>query len=226
MYSRRSGVIWDLPVTELEAALRDRWARQIRQRGWTAGETQIDGIIAAYSEAHRHYHGLSHLACIFDALDHWEAELQTPQRCWMAAWYHDIIYDPKGAENEALSAERAAVELPRLGAPAALVDDVRSLILATADHQSGGRDRDDALFLDIDFSILGAPDEIYDTYAKQIREEYSWAPEDLYREGRAKFLDTAQARERTFVTDEFETRYGARARANMRRELSRLEGKL
>ena len=58
MYSHRSGVIWGLPVTELEAALRDRWARQMRQQGWKAGETQIDGIIAAYSEAHRPYHGL------------------------------------------------------------------------------------------------------------------------------------------------------------------------
>ncbi|MBO6796405.1 hypothetical protein [Maricaulis sp.] len=213
-------------MAEPETALRERWALQMTQLGWRAGDSQIDGIITAYSEPHRRYHGLSHLAHIFDELDRWHTELQTPERCWMAAWYHDIIYDPKGAENEALSAERAARELPRLGAPTALVDDVRRLILATADHQSGGRDRDDALFLDIDFSILGAPDEVYDTYAEQIRKEYSWAPDDFYREGRAKFLDTAQARQRTFVTDEFETRLGARARANMRREISTLEGKL
>lgn len=209
-------------MTELETALRERWARQMARLSWQAGDSQIDGIITAYSEPHRRYHGLSHLVHIFDELDRWETELVTPQRCWMAAWYHDIIYDPKGAENETLSAKRAARELPQLGAPVALVKDVRTLIPATADHQSGGRDRDDALFLDIDFSILGAPAEIYDIHAEQIREEYSWAPDDLYRQGRAKFLDTAQARERTFVTDEFETRFGAQARTKMRREFNSL----
>jgi len=116
-------------MAEPETALRERWALQMTQLGWRAGDSQIDGIITAYSEPHRRYHGLSHLAHIFDELDRWHTELQTPERCWMAAWYHDIIYDPKGAENEALSAERAARELPRLGAPTALVDDVRRLIL-------------------------------------------------------------------------------------------------
>lgn len=198
----------------------------MRQLGWQPGQTEIDGIIAAYCEPHRHYHTLSHLAYIFDALDEIAHELGEPERCWMAAWYHDIVYDTHAKDNEARSADRAATDLPRLGAGAGLTERVCDLIRATASHQSGGSDTDDALFLDIDFSILGAPPEAYDAYAAGVREEYGWAPGLLYRQGRRAFLKSAQAAKRTFLTDRFENELGARARENMRREFLALGGKL
>ena len=213
-------------MPDLETQLRRRWSDQMQQLGWNAGQSQIDGIISAYSEPQRHYHDLSHLAYIFRELDVLQPHLEAPERCWMAAWYHDIIYDPRGSDNEALSAERAVVELPALGASDALVGQVRQLILATADHQSGGHDEDDALFLDVDFSILGAPPDIYDDYAAKVRQEYIWAPGLLYRQGRRKFLKSAQSTSRTFLTDRFESAIGEQARENMRREFIRLGGKL
>ncbi|WP_417496402.1 N-methyl-D-aspartate receptor NMDAR2C subunit [Maricaulis sp.] len=213
-------------MSDLASALRTRWAAQMKRLGWADGQAAIDGIILAYSEPHRRYHGLSHLAYIFTALDRHEASLTEPARCWMAAWYHDIIYNPRAKDNEAQSADRAVAELPGLGADTALVDRIAGLIRATANHQSGGSDFDDALFLDIDFSILGAPDAIYDAYTRGIREEYSWAPGLLYRQGRRAFLKPAQAAARTFLTDLFEDRIGEQARANMRREFLALGGKL
>ncbi len=213
-------------MSELVTELRARWAKQMERPGWADGGEEIDGIIQAYSEPHRRYHGLSHLAYIFAALDQHESRLTEPERCWMAAWYHDIVYNPRAKDNEAQSADRAAAELPGLGADPALADRIAALIRATANHQSGGSDFDDALFLDIDFSILGAPSAVYDAYAAGVREEYSWAPGLLYRQGRRAFLKPAQAAMRTFLTDIFEDAMGGQARENMRREFLALGGKL
>ncbi|WP_291844977.1 hypothetical protein [Maricaulis sp.] len=211
---------------DMEAQLEARWHQQMNRLGWRAGEAEIAGILAAYGEPHRAYHGLSHLIYIFDALDGLGDLVTDPPRVWMAAWYHDIVYDTQRDDNEARSADRASAELPALGAAPDLVIRVRALINATAHHQDGGQDEDDNLFLDVDFSILGAPEDVYDRYAEGVRKEYSWAPDLLYRNGRRAFLKSAQAAERTFLTDRFEAELGARARANMRREYLALGGKL
>ncbi|MFY0638102.1 hypothetical protein [Maricaulis maris] len=212
-------------MPDLSHALKARWHAQMKELGWAPGDTEIAGILSAYSEPHRRYHGLSHLISIFDRLDRLHDWLTEPARVWMAAWYHDILYDTHRKDNEAKSADRANAELPGLGADPDLVRRVDALIRATASHQDGGQDRDDALFLDVDYSILGAPDDVYDRYAKGVRDEYGWAPGLLYRQGRRAFLKDAQAAERTFLTDQFETELGEKARANMRREFLALGGK-
>jgi len=213
-------------MCEMEDRLKARWDLQMNALGWQSGEAEIAGILAAYGEPHRAYHGLSHLIYIFDALDGLGDHVTDTARVWMAAWYHDIIYDTQRKDNEDRSADRASSELPGLGASADLAGRVASLIKATANHQEGGQDEDDNIFLDVDFSILGAPPEIYDRYAEGVRTEYRWAPGLLYRNGRRAFLKTAQAAERTFLTDRFEAELGTRARANMRREFIALGGKL
>ncbi|MAC89742.1 hypothetical protein [Maricaulis sp.] len=213
-------------MADLSHALKERWHAQMNALGWKTGESAIDGILAAYGEPHRRYHGLSHLIYIFDRLDGLHDTLTEPARVWMAAWYHDILYDTHRKDNEARSADRASAELPGLGADPGLVGRVDALIRATASHQDGGQDNDDALFLDVDYSILGAPEDVYDRYAKDVREEYGWAPGLLYRQGRRAFLKDAQAADRTFLTDRFEAELGDRARANMRREFLALGGKL
>lgn len=213
-------------MPDLSHALKERWHAQMIELGWRPGDTEIAGILSAYSEPHRRYHGLAHLIYIFDQLDSLHDTLTEPARVWMAAWYHDIVYDTHRKDNEARSADRASIALPGLGADSDLVERVDALIRATASHQDGGQDGDDALFLDVDYSILGAPDDVYDRYAEGVRDEYGWAPGLLYRQGRRAFLKDAQAAERTFLTDQFETEFGEKARANMRREFLALGGKL
>jgi len=100
---------------------------------------------------------------------------------------------------------------------------VNRLIRATAKHQDGGFDIDDALFLDADFSILGAPAEIYDGYVLAIRKEYRFVPKAVFSSGRAEFLRNALEQDRIFHTDYFEHKYGRPARENMKRELTSIE---
>ncbi|WP_421787665.1 hypothetical protein [Hyphobacterium sp.] len=180
-------------------------------------------IVKRHSERHRHYHGLAHLKALFDVLQPVWTELVEPVRIELAIWYHDIIYRPLRSDNEAKSAALAEKRLSAAGIAPDLIERVGTLIRATAQHQSGGRDRDDAFFLDADFSILGAPADIYNAYLAAVRKEYRLVPAPIFRAGRTKFLRHALAQDRIFQTGYFEDTYGAQARDNMVRELAAIE---
>jgi predicted metal-dependent HD superfamily phosphohydrolase len=94
------------------------------------------------------------------------------------------------------------------------------LILATKTHQAS--DQRVALFLDTDLSILGSEEKTYDKYARAIRQEYIWIPEELYRAARAKVLEGFLRRERIYQTAKF-AGLEAPAKANLSRELQTLK---
>jgi len=80
-----------------------------------------------------------------------------------------------------------------------------------------------ALFLDLDISILGAEEDKYNTYAKQIRQEYSSYSWDAYCKGRSKVMTSFLQRERIFFTTHFREKYEQHARRNIQRELNSLQ---
>jgi len=103
-----------------------------------------------------------------------------------------------------------------------LAERVAHLILMTADHHAGVADPDEALFLDMDFAILGAPPAHYVCYAAAIRREFSAAPAEAYRNGRGAFLTGVLAQKRMFRTDLYEDERGDQARANLAWEIGEL----
>jgi predicted metal-dependent HD superfamily phosphohydrolase len=101
------------------------------------------------------------------------------------------------------------------------------MILATATHtvppfSDPGPLADTALFLDMDLSILGADDAVFDQYEAAVREEYSWADDATWNHGRAAVLESFLAREHIFHTEIFRHRFEAQARRNIARSLERL----
>ncbi len=202
--------------------LKRRWREHTAGYDQARAEGLFQGILAAYSEPHRAYHTLTHLDFLFARLDEHGGDAGEPLRPAFAAWYHDVIYDPLAADNEARSAERAERELEGLGVEAALIARIARLIRATAAHQAGGSDGDDAVFLDADFAILGADGEAYAAYVAGVRREYARFDDAAWRAGRSGFLKAALSRPRIFLTDRFEAAYGAQARANIAGELAEL----
>jgi predicted metal-dependent HD superfamily phosphohydrolase len=191
--------------------LRLRWQRDLQGR-----DALFDDLCARYSEPNRHYHTLVHLEALFAALDPFT--LTDPRSVHLAAWYHDAIYDTARADNEERSAALAHEAL------AGLIDSARveHMILATKSHTVPPADADEALFLDADFSILGAPAPRYAAYAAEVRAEYGWLTDEGWRAGRLAFLTKAAATPRLFHTDDFETRLGAQARTNIAWEMAEL----
>jgi predicted metal-dependent HD superfamily phosphohydrolase len=182
----------------------------------------FEAIVEAYREPGRRYHTLDHVASVLGVIERFGPG-DDPDALRLAAWYHDVVYDTRAADNEERSADRARDDLRRLNAPASLVDRVVGLVLATKDHRIGPGDRDGALFLDADLAILGS-EEDYEAYAEGIAFEYGWVPAEAYAAGRAEVLGRFLRRERIYLTDAIHELLDAPARRNMARERGALEG--
>jgi predicted metal-dependent HD superfamily phosphohydrolase len=211
-------------MTDQTTALTAHWNRLMaRLEIGPKNSGELERLLALWSGPDRHYHTQCHLLWLLDEIDRQSALLAEPERLYLAAWYHDAIYDTQRQDNEAMSADLARDSLGKMQLGGALIDRVCALILSTAAHRSGGTDRDDDLFLDMDCAILGAGNDRYDAYAAEIQAEYAWVPADLYQEGRGQFLEMMSNEKQVFLTPEYEARLGDQARENMRRELNTLK---
>lgn len=178
-------------------------------------------LAAAYAEPQRHYHTAQHLDECFAHFDAIGPLAAHPAEVALALWFHDAIYDPKRQDNEEKSAEwaRRAV-LAAGGAPEAAAR-VHALVMATR-HAAVPRGRDEEVLVDIDLSILGAPPGRFDEYERQVRAEYAWVPEFLFRRKRRQILAEFLARASIFATAPLRERIEAQARANLERSIGRL----
>ena len=175
-------------------------------------------LIARYCEPHRKYHTVRHLDECFSKLGEIRPLAQRPAEVEVALWFHDAVYEPRTHENEARSAELAAATVRSAGKPAECAHRVCELILATR-HAALPRDDDAKVLVDVDLSILGETPTRFDEYERQVREEYSWVPEFLFRKKRRTILKEFLARAAIFNTTPFRERYESQARANIERSL-------
>ncbi len=157
-------------------------------------------LTGRWSEPHRSYHGLAHLAAVLAVLDVYAGPVADLDPVRLAAWYHDAVYDPTRADNEERSADLAVAALQGLGVEPARVVEVRRLVLVTRTHLYAAADTDAALLCDADLAVLGAPAAAYVGYANAIRAEYAHVPDDAFRAGRTAVLRALLDRERLFGT--------------------------
>ncbi|MDB5250791.1 MAG: hypothetical protein JWQ40_5185, partial [Segetibacter sp.] len=116
-----------------------------------------DEILYRYSEQHRHYHNLAHLAHLFSLCDKNMDRIKNPAVMGFAIIYHDIVYDTYRQDNEEQSAVIAGQHLKELNINASLIENVQVYINATKNHivPAGFPLQNDlALFLDFDMAIL------------------------------------------------------------------------
>jgi len=78
------------------------------------------------------------------------------------------------------------------------------------------------VLVDVDLSILGATQSRFDEYERQVREEYGWVPEPIYRRKRREILESFLGRPAIYNTARFIGRYEQQGRANLARSLARL----
>lgn len=204
------------------AALSVRWGELWRAVAGSPGDAVYRDLAARYAEPHRAYHSLDHIAgCLghFDAARHLAAE---PLAVELAIWFHDAIYDPRRDDNEARSAALAEAVLLPVGVNEDLSRRVADLIRLTT-HGDDDLTGDDALLCDVDLAILGATPEQFNSYNAAIRQEYDWAPAEVFGAGRGWVLARFLARRRIYQTDFFASRLEAQARANLLRAVGRYQ---
>ena len=194
---------------------RRSWQRSWAALGLIAPEGLMRRLMDAWAEPQRHYHSLQHLreclALLEPALD----LAQHPGEVELALWFHDAVYAPQGKDNEARSADWACDALAQAGAGSAVQQRVRALIMATC-HDAVPVDDDARLLVDIDLAILGADPARFAEYDAQVREEYRWVPDWLYRRKRKEVLAGFLARPAIYGTERFRDRFEGRARENLR----------
>ena len=185
-------------------------------------ESLFDSIVEHYSASERAYHNLSHIQSLLALSESLLDKVQNRDAFYFAIWFHDVIYDTKSSDNEEKSAEFAAEALAGLEVSEQTVTTTREMILATKHHRADDFSWDMKAFLDLDTSILGAPEDVYKEYSRAIRKEYSWVPDFLYGKGRMKVLNDFLGRERIYNTEEFRAKYETQARHNIAEEIRTL----
>ena len=185
----------------------------------------FDVLVAAYTAPDRFYHNLEHLTEVFRVVERLSATVEDPNALALAVWFHDAVYDSRAGDNEKRSAELAVDLLGPIGVPASDVERVVRMIWATAHAADPPADRDTRVLLDADLAILGASEERYARYARDIRKEYAWVPDAEYRAGRAAVLTRFLAAPRLYHSPVLFEEGEARARANLRGELAELQAR-
>jgi predicted metal-dependent HD superfamily phosphohydrolase len=184
--------------------------------------TEWAALVAAWSEPHRRYHDLAHLAAVLGLVGELAGAATDPDAVRLAAWYHDVVYDPRRADNEQVSAERARAGLRGL-VQEERVEEVVRLVLLTAGHDPAPDDANGAVLCDADLAVLAGPAEAYAGYASAVREEYGHLSDAEFTAGRIAVLEHLLALPRLFRLPAVAAEWTPRARANMAAELSLLK---
>ncbi|WP_019549548.1 HD domain-containing protein [Streptomyces sulphureus] len=217
------------PTDDLLAA----WtALLISARGGTAHPDPTPygaDLLQRWSEPQRHYHSTTHLRTVLDQVALLAPE--DPRRegspfdrdtVLLAAWFHDAVYRPDRSENEDRSARLAERALPEAGVDASRTAEVARLVRLTTSHAPSPDDAAGAVLCDADLSVLAGPPEAYARYAAQIRQEYSFVPEAVFRTARSEVLAQLLALPRVFSTPYGAEHWEEAARHNVQTELDLL----
>lgn len=186
--------------------------------------TEWSALVAAWSEPHRRYHDLAHLAAVLGLVEALRADAPDPAAVQLAAWYHDAVYDPQRADNEAVSAERARAGLRGL-VPDEQVEEVVRLVLLTAGHAPDDGDANGALLCDADLAVLAGPPDAYAAYASAVRTEYGHLSDEEFTGGRIAVLEQLLDLPRLYRLPAVAEEWTPRARANLTAELTLLRGR-
>jgi predicted metal-dependent HD superfamily phosphohydrolase len=200
----------------------EAWARLAGDS--PTSRTEWAAVMAAWSEPHRRYHDLSHLAAVLGRVDALAAAADDADAVRLAAWYHDVVYDPHSDENEARSAGRARAGLRGLVDDERLAE-VERLVLLTADHDPDPDDANGAVLCDADLAVLAAPPEAYAGYASAVRAEYGHLSDAEFTAGRIAVLERLLALPALYRLPEDDERWTATARANLGAELALLRAR-
>ncbi|MEO1965746.1 hypothetical protein [Hyphomonas sp.] len=187
----------------------------------------MEALRQRHGEPQRHYHTWAHVEALLGHYRRWVRYLNRPGPVLWALYWHDAVYDPRAKDNEEQSARLLEREAAGHLSPHD-IDFAATIIRATATHTVPEglltQDAEDlALFLDMDLSILGAPEAVYDRYEQDIRAEYAFVPDEAYRAGRGAILTGFLSRPRLYFTDIAHAEWDAAARANLTRAVRVLE---
>jgi len=198
-----------------------RWQTLMSALGLPPSAACYDTLHAAYSEKHRFYHTVDHIAAMLTHFDGVKEIAEKPEELELAIWFHDAVYKPLSKTNELDSANWAQTFLATHSYGKAGIERVHNLIMATL-HNGNIKTPDEQLIVDIDLAILGAPPEVYDQFERNVRNEYRLVPGFIYRKKRKELLRSFLSSGSIYNLELFKERYEDQAKQNLRRAIGTL----
>lgn len=198
-----------------------RWRQMCVALGLGECASEYARVIRAWSARGRYYHTIAHLTACLEELDSVRHSSERLAEVELALWFHDAVYRTYRRDNESRSAAWAARFIGDHGASHDVAARVYDLVLATT-HRALPSRGDAALMVDVDLSILGQCDDIYDAFEWNVRREYWWVPRRRYRVARIRILTSLLSRATIYQCPELQQRYEAAARRNLARAIAAL----
>ncbi len=165
-----------------------------------------------YSEPHRHYHNIEHIAWMFNLA----RDLELSEEQILAIWFHDAVFDTASDSNEEDSAQLARDMLLAEGYPEDRIAVVERIILDTKAHKPTVEPAE--LVIDLDLASLSFPWETFMSNTEKVRLEYAALPDDQLATGRSRLFEDFLSRDRIYSTA-WGARLEQRARENLQRAL-------
>lgn len=184
-------------------------------------ETLWAEIKKHYGSSGRHYHNLNHLDHMMAELMPVQHDIEDWQLVVLCVAYHDIVYDATSEFNEENSLTLAYKRMNQLGLNEAQLMKCGMMIMATKEHEPS-RNMDINYFIDADLAIMGAAEETYHQYARNIRKEFWTFPDFMYKRGRRNALQHFLNKDFIYSTIHFREQYERQARENIATELKAL----
>jgi pantetheine-phosphate adenylyltransferase len=141
-------------------------------------------VINAYDEPHRFYHTLEHIEFVLKQLH--DAGFLMHDEVFLAAVFHDIVYNPQSKTNEEDSAEYFMQAAKSSGLNTDQKEHIKQLILDTKHHQSTVPFSKELIAADL--AILNEPFDKLIRYEKQIFKEYQFVDYKDYKVKRIEVL--------------------------------------
>lgn len=142
-----------------------------------------DAVLGRYNEAHRFYHTTAHLLDVVTQLSKLEV---FDDELFLAAVYHDAIYNPQATDNEEKSAELFIEEAKSTNFNKLQKDSIHKLILDTKTHKPSS-DKSQ-LLIKADLNILDQTLSKLIEYEHQIFKEFQFVDYTVYQPKRIEVL--------------------------------------
>jgi len=199
----------------------DNWQAIMTAYGFTPNVSVCAKLINVHAGRGRFYHTTEHISACLRHLEEVKGQVHDWKSMALAFWFHDAVYKTFSSTNERDSADWAVTFMRTNQADPVDIMRVENLIMATA-HNAANLAGDVALLVDIDLSILGAPQPVYDVYETNIRKEYRLVPKAIYRKKRAALLQSFLDKSNIYGSDFFQNKFEAQARHNLARAVNLL----
>jgi len=141
-------------------------------------------VLERYKESHRFYHNTWHL---IDVISDLSKQKDFDDELFLAAVYHDAVYEPKNNDNEEQSAKLFLEHAKSSGLNEIQKKSVEQIILDTKTHKASS-DKS-KLFIEADLNILTQPFERLVQYEHEIFKEFQFVDYRVYKSKRLEVLE-------------------------------------